>query len=54
MSNFERGAENSRRKGLWDPSLDIASYLENALILPEDEESLMVLDGRHLLQEAMR
>jgi len=45
MSNFERGTESSRRKGLWDPSLDIASHLESALILPEDEERLMVHDG---------
>jgi len=54
MSNFERGVESSRRKGLWDPNLDIASYLESAVILLEDEGRLIVHDGHHLLQEAMR
>jgi len=54
VSNFEGGAESSRRKGLWDPNLDVSAHIEGALLLPEDEERLRAHNGRHLLEEAIK
>jgi len=54
VSNFEGGAKSSRRKGLWDPNLDVVAHIEGALLLPEDEERLRAHNGRHLLEEAIK
>lgn len=48
------GAESSRRKGLWDQGVDVASLLEDAFLRPEDEERMDVHNGQHLLQEVMK
>ena len=48
------GADSSRRKGLWDPNLDVVVHIESALLLPEDEERLRAHNGLHLLKEAIK
>jgi len=54
LCHLEGGVESSGKKGLWDPGVDITSYLEDYLLHPEDKERMVVYGGHHLLQEAMK
>jgi len=45
--------ESSKGKTLWDPSLDVLTHLEKALLPNEGRERLMAYDETHLVREAI-
>jgi len=50
----EGKAESSKGKSLWNPSLNVPTYLEKALLPNEDRERLMGYDENHLVREAIK